>query len=137
MRTRLPAGVMFTCGKCSGRAVAFAVLRKQADPSFMKQLRMAATWGIGETRDIRVLGDATLSQLEIRDLVRATQWDEWGVAATIPSGPGGTSETRYSRLVNALAGVSLPAGALCALRHLHDRQKTAENDLQKGGDDHV
>lgn len=33
---------MYLCGKCRGRAVATAVLRKQAPPAFLKKLRLAA-----------------------------------------------------------------------------------------------
>lgn len=35
-------GVLYLCSQCGGRAVAISVLRKQADPSFMKTLRLAA-----------------------------------------------------------------------------------------------
>lgn len=35
-------GVLYVCSQCGGRAAAISVLRKQADPSFMKTLRLAA-----------------------------------------------------------------------------------------------
>lgn len=42
-------GIMHLCGKCGGRSVATAVLRKQASPAFLKKLRLAAYGRVGKT----------------------------------------------------------------------------------------
>ena len=44
-RARTPAGVLYLCNGCRGRAVAFSVLRREADPGLLRQLRLAAYGG--------------------------------------------------------------------------------------------
>ncbi len=41
-RATTAKGTVHLCGRCGGRVVSFTVLRRQADPSFLKLLRLAA-----------------------------------------------------------------------------------------------
>jgi uncharacterized protein (DUF362 family) len=126
VRKRVPAGSFFLLASDDlAAADAIAATVMGLDTAHLKQLRLAERLGIGETRSIRLVGDATLDRLRIRDLVKATQFDEWGVASTLPQSWAGSSRRKENQIANAVGAFGLAAGSIVLYRHLHDHDRQA------------
>jgi hypothetical protein len=103
------------------------------DAGTVKQLQMARNLGLGFFDPMRVVGDATLEELRIRDFQKAVQYQpEWGAADPHPTTPDDASSSGKSRMVNSLAGAFLPFGAVCLLRRHHALRKPIEEEPTPG-----
>jgi uncharacterized protein (DUF362 family) len=91
------------------------------DVGNVKQLRMASRLGLGTTRNVRVVGDATLDRIRIPDFVAAEQVPEWGLSATVPHCRKDAGQERTSHVVNTLGGFVLAAGTIYLYRKVHNR----------------
>jgi len=91
------------------------------DVGNVKQLRMASRLGLGATRHVRVVGDASLDRIRIPDFVPAGQVSEWGPSVTMPPCRKRPAQDKASHVVNTLGGFALAAGSIHLCRRLHNR----------------
>jgi uncharacterized protein (DUF362 family) len=99
------------------------------DARSMKQLRMARRLKLGETRNIRLVGDATLEEIRIPGFLKAEQVPEWAPSTTIPPCYGSTAVKKSSHAVNVLGAFGLAAGSVYLYRQLRGREQTTQKDL--------
>lgn len=77
LKERKPAGkFLLIASKDLLAADTIAVCLMGQDPGAVKQLRIAARFGMGEASNIRLLGVTNLDPIRIRGLVRARPWQE-------------------------------------------------------------
>jgi len=124
MKERCPAGKYFLMASDDLPAADATAARVMGmDAGRVKQLCMARGLGLGATRNIRVVGDATLDRIRIPDFVAAEQVPEWEPSATVPPCCEGRAEKGPSHAANVIGSFGLAAGSIHLYRSLSGREK--------------
>lgn len=127
MRERSRAGKYFLIASNDLPAADATAARVMGfDAVSLKQLRIAEELGLGEIRNIRVIGDATLEEIRIPDFVPAEQFAEWAPSATMLPGCKGAVQEETSHAANALGAFGLAAGSILLNSQLSNRRKAKE-----------
>ncbi len=124
IKNRSPIGKYFLLASNDITAVdATAVRIMNQSVDNIRTLLMAQHLGLGEIHNIDVQGDASLDELIISDWRPAIlQVDEWGLALSAAPSPEELHTAQQSKIINTVAGITVPAALTAGLRSCHRRK---------------